>query len=214
MKTQYDIPFAREKLIHSILFFTEQITNKTLGTLKMLKLLYLFDFEHFRQTGKPALGLEYEAWKMGPVAPEVYKELSSPQNDLAAFIKIVKRKNDNDEEMKGLEFKAQKKFEKQYFSRREIQIMERITEFCKDLLSQDMTAFTHGRNMPWRKVWNGGKGNKQPINFELSLDAPPIMADKSTITKERLEEVKETDNEFRTIFSDPSGRASSLLEKL
>jgi len=37
------------------------------GKTKLFKLLYLLDFHHFRETGRSVTGLEYRAWKHGPV---------------------------------------------------------------------------------------------------------------------------------------------------
>jgi hypothetical protein len=56
---------SRNKLINAILYFAER--TRCLGKIKLFKLLYLLDFKHFRQTGHPVTGMEYRAWKMGPV---------------------------------------------------------------------------------------------------------------------------------------------------
>ena len=50
---------SRDKLINSILFFAEH--TRALGKIKLFKLLYLLDFEHFRKTGRPVTGMEYRA---------------------------------------------------------------------------------------------------------------------------------------------------------
>ena len=42
---------SRDKLINAILFFAER--TRALGKIKLFKLLYLLDFEHFRKTGRP-----------------------------------------------------------------------------------------------------------------------------------------------------------------
>lgn len=58
------ITHEREKLINAIIFFANH--TKHLGKIKLFKLLYLLDFEHFRQTGQNVTGLDYRAWKFGP----------------------------------------------------------------------------------------------------------------------------------------------------
>lgn len=60
----------REKLINAIVFFAANTEH--CGKIKLLKLLYLLDFEHFRQTGYSVTGMEYHAWKMGPVPTDLY----------------------------------------------------------------------------------------------------------------------------------------------
>ena len=59
------------------------------GKIKLFKLLYLLDFEHFRQTGKSATGLEYQAWKFGPVPIELMEEWEDLAPDLASLVHIV-----------------------------------------------------------------------------------------------------------------------------
>jgi len=56
---------ARQKLIHAVVFFASN--TKYCGKVKLFKLLYLLDFGHFRQTGRSVTGLDYLAWKFGPV---------------------------------------------------------------------------------------------------------------------------------------------------
>jgi len=45
----------RKKLLNAILFFAKHTLH--CNTTKLFKLLSFFDFEHFRQTGYPAIGL-------------------------------------------------------------------------------------------------------------------------------------------------------------
>jgi uncharacterized phage-associated protein len=41
-----------------------------------MKLLYFLDFIHFKQTGKCVTGLDYYAWKRGPVPKKLFDEIS------------------------------------------------------------------------------------------------------------------------------------------
>ena len=65
--------YYREKLLNAILFFCDN--TKRCNTTKLLKLLSFFDFTHFNQTGYPSLGIEYYAWKHGPVPKNFYEEI-------------------------------------------------------------------------------------------------------------------------------------------
>ena len=62
----------REKLIQAIVYLSDN--TRHCGKIKLFKLLYLLDFEHFRQTGHSVTGMEYRAWKMGPVPIELVQE--------------------------------------------------------------------------------------------------------------------------------------------
>jgi hypothetical protein len=55
----------REKLINIVVYFASN--TRHCGKVKLFKLLYLLDFTHFRGTGRSVTGLDYRAWKMGPV---------------------------------------------------------------------------------------------------------------------------------------------------
>ena len=77
---------SRDKLINAILFFAER--TRALGKIKLFKLLYLLDFEHFRKTGHPVTGMEYRAWKMGPVPAQLVQEWDCLEPDLAEAIEI------------------------------------------------------------------------------------------------------------------------------
>ncbi len=80
------VTHEREKLINAILYFAHN--TRYLGKIKLFKLLFLLDYEHFRQTGCSVTGLEYRAWKFGPVPVQVMQEWDDPEPDLAAAISI------------------------------------------------------------------------------------------------------------------------------
>ena len=63
---------SRQKLINAIVFFASN--TQFCGKIKLFKLLYLMDFEHFGKTGKSVTGFEYEAWKFGPVPTALMEE--------------------------------------------------------------------------------------------------------------------------------------------
>ena len=80
------INHEREKLINAIIYFAQH--TQYLGKIKLFKLLYLLDFEHFRQTGQSVTGLTYSAWKYGPVPVALAQEWDELEPDLAAAIAI------------------------------------------------------------------------------------------------------------------------------
>jgi hypothetical protein len=57
------ITYERNKLINAIVYFAQNTQH--LGKTKLFKLLYLLDFEHFRQTGRSVTGLDYYACCVG-----------------------------------------------------------------------------------------------------------------------------------------------------
>ena len=70
----------RNRLIDVIVYFAKY--TQYCGKITLFKLLYLLDFEHFRQTGKSVTGYDYQAWKFGPVPVDLMEEWEEPGGDL------------------------------------------------------------------------------------------------------------------------------------
>jgi uncharacterized phage-associated protein len=154
----------REKLIQAILYFAQNTQH--LGKIKLFKLLFLLDFEHFRQTGRSVTGMEYRAWKMGPVPIELMQEWDQLEPDLAAAIVIEpKRVIDYDRYEVG----ARQQFDPSHFSKRELKLLETIAQQHRDALSQPLVDLTHAENGAWAKTWADGAGNDRVIGYTLAV---------------------------------------------
>jgi uncharacterized phage-associated protein len=81
---------TRQKMLEAIIFFAR--STKDCGKTKLIKLLFLLDFEHFRETGRSVTGLDYYAWKMGPVPVQLYNELEDPKDDFRTSIGLTCKK--------------------------------------------------------------------------------------------------------------------------
>jgi uncharacterized phage-associated protein len=159
------VTHEREKLINTILYFAHE--TKHLGKIKLFKLLYLLDFEHFRQTGRSVTGLDYRAWKYGPVPVEVMQEWDAPEADLQAAISIQpERVIDYVRET----LVPQAAFDDSHFTRRELRIMEGLAARYGDTYSPAMIDVTHEENGAWAKVWRDGRGMDEEIPYALGLD--------------------------------------------
>lgn len=158
------VSHEREKMINTIVFFANH--TRHLGKIKLFKLLFLLDFEHFRQTGRSVTGLDYRAWKFGPVPVALEQEWEDPEPDMADAIRI--------EPERVIDFvretvAAQAAFDDSHFSQRELRLMAALaTQYC-DELSHRMIDVTHAENGAWARVWNSGEGFDQPIDYALSL---------------------------------------------
>jgi uncharacterized phage-associated protein len=166
------VTHAREKLINAILYFAHE--TKHLGKIKLFKLLYLLDFEHFRQTGRSVTGMEYRAWKYGPVPVDVVQEWDAPEPDLDAAISIQPER--------VIDFVretvvAKAPFDDAHFTKRELRIMEGLAKRYRDTYSPTMIDVTHDENGAWAKVWRDGLGSNQEIPYDLGLDPESPMRD-------------------------------------
>jgi uncharacterized phage-associated protein len=158
----------RNRLINTVVFFAENTLG--CGKIKLFKLLYLLDFEHFRQTGKSVTGFEYQAWKFGPVPIDLMEEWEEMNADLAAVIhiapeKVIDHTRQTVKVNKGITFDGDD------FTPRQLGIMKSLAQRYKDTLSPAMIDVTHEQNGAWDKVWQNGQGAHQSIPYEMAVAA-------------------------------------------
>lgn len=156
----------RNRLINAVLFFAEN--TEFCGKIKLFKLLYLMDFEHFRLTGKSITGAEYSAWKMGPVPTVLYDQWDEPHGEFAEAVEIVPEPQ--------IDFvrqtvKPKRHFDDSDFTPRQLRVMQGLADRFKDVRSAAMIDVTHAENGAWTKVWNDGAGKSDPIPYELAISA-------------------------------------------
>ena len=158
------VSHEREKMINAIVYFANHTHH--LSKIKLFKLLYLLDFEHFRQTGRSVTGLDYRAWKFGPVPVALEQEWEEPEADMVQAIRIEPEKVIATVRETVA---AQGEFDDSHFSKRELRIMSALADqYCEEL-SHRMIDVTHAENGAWARVWNRGRGFDQPIDYALSL---------------------------------------------
>lgn len=155
---------SRDKLINSILYFAER--TRGLGKIKLFKLLYLLDFEHFRQTGRPVTGMEYRAWKMGPVPAELVQIWDDLDADVAEAIEIRPEKVYDYVRENVI---PKRRFDDAHFTPRELRILADLAERYADDLSEKMSDITHAENGAWARIWQDGAGSDQVIGYRLAL---------------------------------------------
>lgn len=154
----------REKLINAAVFFASN-TNYC-GKIKLIKLLYLLDFEQFRQTGHSVTGMEYRALKMGPVPMSFFEEWEALQPDFAEAVEIVPIKVIDHTREQVLPKRA---FDDSHFTRRELRLMTELAAKFKDEFSRPLINFTHAELGPWSKIWDDGRGNLERIPYRLAV---------------------------------------------
>lgn len=159
----------REKLVQAIVYFAN--ATELCGKTKLFKLLYLLDFDHFRATGRSVTGLAYYAWEMGPVPVELKREWDDGfGKDLAAAIWINRNKVVDYCREQVI---AELDFDDQFFSRRELKILEGLANRYRYSKASDMVEVTHAENEAWKRVWQDGEGQNELIDYRLSLTKSP-----------------------------------------
>lgn len=161
----------RERLRQAVVYFATQ--TRYCGKIKLFKLLFLLDFEHFRQTGKSVTGLDYQAWKFGPVPVEVMEEWEELGEDLGALVKIVPEPQ-FDYIRQTVVALPGVQVDEEAFTPRQLRILAELAQRYRNTQSAKLIDVTHAQNGAWDRVWRGGEGQREPIPYELALadDAP------------------------------------------
>jgi len=180
------ITHHRDKMINAIIYFAKN-TN-ICGKTKLLKLLYFLDFRHFKQTGKSVTGLDYYAWEMGPVPKKLFNELTEnmPPDLKSAIHELPK------EEFQKIVPK--RRFNGDYFSKREMRLLENISFIFKEANAEKMIESTHLANEPWDRTLKE-KGMYHKIDYMLSIDDID-----DSLSPEEAQERQESISEMHRIF--------------
>jgi len=181
------ITHNRERLINSIIYFSQN--TKYCGKTKLMKLLYFLDFIHFRETGKSVTGLDYYAWKMGPVPKDLYEEIDFMKPDMAKAISITPSGS-----FSGI--RALKKFDKKPFTPRQGRILKELAEIFLEAKAAQMVEVTHLKKHPWDRTLKE-KGEFQKIDYLLAVDGSTGSLDIDDVV-EFMEERAEMLNVFGT----------------
>jgi uncharacterized phage-associated protein len=174
------ITHERDKLINAIVYFAQNTEH--LGKTKLYKLLYLLDFEHFRQTGRNITGLDYYAWKLGPVPVALDEEIEEPEADLDKAVTVGSEPVFDHTRM---HIKATQAFDASHFSKRELRLLQSLTEKYKSCFSKDMVSITHEKGGAWDCVFADGQGYNKQIPYELA-----VSGEESALILEKAKEYK------------------------
>ncbi len=187
------INHQREKLLNAIVYFSEN--TSLCGIVKLFKLLYFLDFEHYQKTGRSVTGLDYYAWKMGPVPEELYEELPVPEPDLAEKVKVTPVQTRFDNPMFLIESKAQ--FDPSHFTRRELDLLKSLVVRYELSNADEMIEATHVETLPWHRVYKVEQQRRGiiPYAYALSPDEEELIRDLEAEHKEIVEAYDDSGND-------------------
>lgn len=186
------ISHDREKLINAVVYFSKN--TSMCGIVKLFKLLYFLDFEHYKQTGRSVTGLDYYAWKMGPVPEDLYEELPVPEPDLAEKVKIIAIPTSYEHPMFLIEPKAE--FDPSHFTKRELSILKDLANRYGLSKADEMIEATHVETLPWNRVYNVEKRRREliPYEYALNTDEVELVRDLEQEHQEVIEAYDDTGN--------------------
>jgi uncharacterized phage-associated protein len=182
----------RTKILEAIVFFSKKLKYPT--KMMMYKVLAEIDYRHILETGMPITNLEYFAWKWGPVPKSLDEEISDRENNKIVLPKDflpaliideqtwVNKKTGEDQ--KGFYYKAKRQPKLEFFSPRQIKILNDVAFCYKDTTPTDASAASHERDKPWYKVYHlKGEKNGYIDFFEFLPKDTTINVDEA---KEKL----------------------------
>ncbi|MHC3915136.1 hypothetical protein CLH39_08605 [Alcaligenes faecalis] len=192
--------FSRNRVINAVLYFASNI--EACEKIKLFKLLFLLDFEHFRETGKSVTGYEYQAWSFGPVPTSLMEEFECPQPDLGALVQIVPVKVHGSFYRNEVRPVEDAEFDDIDFTTRQLKLMSSlVTKFRTVSSSFTMVDVIPRDNDAWFKAWNEG-GPQVVIPYELALpDKMPVEDRESVLRVARNERMYE--NAVSLLRSEP-----------
>jgi len=194
MKGDFDL----KKLINVIAFFYENTDSTKLGILKLNKLLYHLDFEHYKKYGRPVIGDFYMKRKLGPVPTFTYTNLNLAfeecSNDpisrkIRDAMEIGPAQKVYDHEIKPI--KSKKKFNNKFVSRSELEILSHIaTKYYSDRGTKMSNEIHEDMNSPWNKSEYGCV-----IDYDLVL-----RNDDTSVSKDYVNYWKQQDKELKALL--------------
>lgn len=123
------------------------IENKPISNLQLQKILYYIQYEFLKETGEVLFSDDIEAWKFGPVIPNVYYYFCN-FGAMPITIKFEKYNDIN-------------KFVKRF------DLIDSVIEERRQQDPWDMIKETHKDNGPWALTFNGGSGNRKVISIKI-----------------------------------------------
>jgi uncharacterized phage-associated protein len=176
------INIKQEKLINAILYFVKNTRN--CRKMKLFKLLYFLDFIHFKYYGTTVTGMEYYAWKLGPVPEKLYNKFSKAdsKNNFKDFFKVIKETDSDDKGNYSFKIIPKAKPDLTVFTPKEKKILEDVAFQFKEASATEMSEITHLKNTPWSKTPRG-----KLIDYNLALDSCTTLTKDEAIERYEIE---------------------------
>lgn len=130
-----------DKIGNTIIYFAERL--HPLSKTKLLKLLYLSEEESVRRHAMPFLNLDFEVWQYGPVAKDIYVDVSSTEQYLLRD--YVRTSVDENRTFVN----AIIPFDDGEFSDVELSLLDHILAMYGHLNAEQLVDVTHRPHSPW-----------------------------------------------------------------
>lgn len=134
---------SKQKLGNTIIYIANH--TKQLSKTKLLKLLFLMEEYMVKRYHVPFLAIPFEVWQAGPVAKDVFIDLSEGPYLLKDFVKTEVQKD-------AIYIKAIKSFCDDEFSECEIEMMDEIIGKYGNKTAKQLVAEVHKEGSLWYNI--------------------------------------------------------------
>ncbi len=121
-----------------------------LSKTKLLKLLYLMEERSALKYQQPFLALPYEVWQAGPVAKDIYIDLSDGAVLLSKYVRTELKKLDDGKDAQYIYPVAA--FNDEDFSVNEIRLMDEVLKEYGDKTATELVDIVHKENTLWYQI--------------------------------------------------------------
>ena len=104
---------------------------------------------------------------MGPVPKALHQAIQNNDEELLEHFEIEHQFTG---EFESISLRSRKPFEKKYFSRRELKLLEEVANSFYMQTGKEMEDFTHREGMPWHRVYKVEENKNGEIPYEYQLD--------------------------------------------
>lgn len=154
----------QEKAFNAIKFFCAN----TMGCdkLKLYKLLFFLDFEHYEKTGRTVTGFHYRAWDHGPVPIELWRDMKYNPQAFVSDFSLEQGITGHDAQR----LVPKTPFDASVFSKREMAILVDVADRFQMMTAAEIEDFTHREGTPWHRVYEvENRPNKDiPLEYQLT----------------------------------------------
>lgn len=164
-----------EKIGNTLIYLQEKIGNKISKT-KAIKLLYFLEEYSMKKYGRPFLGLEWEAWHLGPVSEDIYSEINEP------FMLFEHIQHSHVDGLNGCFIEAKHPFVDDEFSDSDIQLMDVLIQNIGHLNANQLIEKTHLPHTLWYKISKENDllesfNNKSKPTSDFKIDLSELLSD-------------------------------------
>lgn len=134
---------TKQKLGNTVVYIAHYTSN--LSKTKLLKLLYLMEERMALKFHVPFIGIPFEVWQAGPVAKDVFIDLSDGPFLLKSFVKTDFRDG-------GTFIEAVADFDDSEFSECEIEMMDEVLAKYGNMTASELVSETHKEGTLWYRT--------------------------------------------------------------